>query len=118
MLNLAGDPAKYGKEIGGDLLEGKRTMIVLRWLEDAPEEQRHIFLQQMRRGRTDKDEAVIADIHAWLLASGSVTQAQDCAHAQAARGLALLEDAFRHAADPQAARELLTVIRALATREA
>ena len=27
VLNLIGDPAKYGKEIGGDLLEGKRTLI-------------------------------------------------------------------------------------------
>ena len=118
VLNLAGDPAKYGKEIGGDLLEGKRTMIVLRWLEDAPQEQRHVFLEQMRRGRTDKDVAVIADIHSWLLASGCVTQAQDYAHAQAARGLALLEDAFRDAADPQAAGQLLAVLRDLATREA
>jgi len=28
VLNLSGDRAKYGKEIGGDLLEGKRTLIL------------------------------------------------------------------------------------------
>ncbi|GHF34378.1 geranylgeranyl diphosphate synthase type II [Deinococcus metalli] len=118
VLNLAGDPAQYGKEIGGDLLEGKRTMIVLRWLEDAPEEQRRVFLEQMRRDRPAKDAAVIAEIRTWLLDSGSVADAQDYAHAQAARGLTLLETAFQDAADPQAARELLAVLRDLATRDA
>lgn len=118
VLNLAGDPAKYGKEIGGDLLEGKRTLIVLHWLDGAPEEQRRAFLEQMRRNRPDKNPAVIADLHAWLLDSGSVAYAQDFAHAQAARGLVLLEDAFRDAANAQAAGELLAVIRHLATRDA
>jgi geranylgeranyl diphosphate synthase type II len=118
VLNLAGDPLKYGKEIGGDLLEGKRTMIVLSWLEGAPAEQRHVFLEQMRRNRPDKDPAAIAQIQAWLLASGEVARAQAYAHTQAARGLTLLEDAFRDATDPQAARELLAVIRDLATRDA
>ena len=28
VLNLEGDRGKYGKEIGGDLLEGKRTLIL------------------------------------------------------------------------------------------
>ncbi|THF87986.1 polyprenyl synthetase family protein [Deinococcus sp. KSM4-11] len=118
VLNLAGDPARYGKEIGGDLLEGKRTLIVLHWLTHAPDEQRRVFLEQMHRSRPDKELAVIADIHAWLLDSGSVTHAQDFAHAQAAKGLDLLKDAFRDAADPDAAKELLTVIRDLATRDA
>lgn len=118
VLNLIGDPIKYGKEIGGDLLEGKRTLIVLHWLAHAPDEQRHVFLDQMRRNRADKDPAVIADIHRWLVDSGSVQHAQDYANAQAKRGLQLLESAFSDAVNPQAARALLNAVQELASRDA
>ena len=92
VLNLAGDPHKYGKEIGGDLLEGKRTLIVLHWLARAPEEQRVVFLDQMRRDRADKDPAVTAQIHRWLLEGGSVAYAQDYAQRQAQEGLNIKHD--------------------------
>ncbi|WP_370657334.1 polyprenyl synthetase family protein [Deinococcus sp. KNUC1210] len=54
VLNLIGDAQLYGKEIGGDLLEGKRTLILLRWLEDAPTDQRASFLAQMNLPRSEK----------------------------------------------------------------
>ncbi|GGM15587.1 polyprenyl synthetase family protein [Deinococcus aerophilus] len=118
VLNLAGDAVKYGKEIGGDLLEGKRTLIVLHWLNTAPPEQRQVFLQQMGLNRPDKDPHTIAKIHRWLLDSGSVAHAQAYAHAQAQEGLALLAGAFQDAPDVQAAGELMAAMRKLATREA
>ena len=118
VLNLLGDPARYGKEIGGDLLEGKRTLIVLHWLAGAEATQKEAFLGQMLRNRPDKDVAVVADIHRWLLDSGSVNHAQDYAHAQARVGLELLEEAFQHVPDAGAAGELLAAVRELATRNA
>ncbi len=117
VLNLNGDPAKYGKEIGGDLLEGKRTLIVLHWLAHAPAEQRDAFLAQMHRDRPDKDAGVIADIHRWLLESGSVAHAQAYADREAVTGLAALEGALAGAANPQAAQELIGAMRTLATRD-
>ncbi|MFC4637186.1 polyprenyl synthetase family protein [Deinococcus hohokamensis] len=120
VLNLTGDAVKYGKEIAGDLLEGKRTLIVLHWLTQAPEAQRQTFLDQMRRPRSEKDPAVTAQLHQWLLDSGSVAHAQALADAEAARGLALLERAFAPLPTPEraAAHELLGAMRALATRDA
>src|SRR5215207_1920314 len=38
LLNLRADPEDYGKEIGGDLWEGKRTLILLRALRSAESE--------------------------------------------------------------------------------
>ncbi|WP_431232674.1 polyprenyl synthetase family protein [Mycolicibacterium psychrotolerans] len=35
LLNLRGDPLEYGKEIGGDLWEGKRTLMLLHTLRHA-----------------------------------------------------------------------------------
>jgi len=40
VLNLTGDFSKYQKEIGGDISEGKRTLMVVHFLESAPEEER------------------------------------------------------------------------------
>ena len=41
ILNLDGDPLHYGKEIGGDLWEGKRTLILLHMMRSAaPTERR------------------------------------------------------------------------------
>lgn len=117
VLNLIGDPARYGKEIGGDLLEGKRTLIVLHWLSRAPDAQRQVFLEQMRRNRTDKEPARIADIHTWLLQSGSVEYAQGYADRQAGAGLAALRDAMQGAADLGAAAALLDAVTSLATRD-
>lgn len=118
VLNLNGDPVKYGKEIGGDLLEGKRTLIVLHWLAHAPHDQREVFLEQMHRDRPAKDPAVIAQIHGWLLDSGSVAHAQAYADALAREGLTLLEAALADAPDRAAAQELLGALQELATREA
>ncbi len=35
LLNLTGDPVRYGKEINGDILEGKRTLMLIRFLQKA-----------------------------------------------------------------------------------
>ena len=118
VLNLTGDPAKYGKEIGGDLLEGKRTLVVLHWLQHARETRRHIFLDQMRRPRTDKDPAIIGDLLEWLRGSDSLAYAQAFATEEAERGLALLRGALAQAADQAAAGQILALMETLTQREA
>jgi len=40
ILNLEGDPHQYGKEIGGDIWEGKRTLILLHTMRSASAAQR------------------------------------------------------------------------------
>jgi geranylgeranyl diphosphate synthase type II len=55
VLNLTGDPKRYGKEIGGDLWEGKHTLILLHMLRAAtPAERRraHAILAKARPAET------------------------------------------------------------------
>lgn len=117
VLNLIGDAAAYGKEIGGDLLEGKRTLIALHWLQSAPDEQRQTFLAEMAKARPDKHPEVIARLLGWLLESGSVAWAQSVADAQAERGLALLAEALQDVPDQQAAHTILALAEGLAKRQ-
>ena len=58
VLNLAGQRSLYGKEIMGDILEGKRTLMLARLSAlAAPAERRRLadFLSQSRRQRSNKD---------------------------------------------------------------
>ncbi|WP_161883311.1 polyprenyl synthetase family protein [Deinococcus alpinitundrae] len=118
VLNLLEDAGKYGKEIGGDLLEGKRTLIVLHWLGDAPADQRAAFTEQMALPRADKDPARIAEVLGWLRRSGSLDYAQRAAAQRGEAGLALLQETLSGAANPAAAAKMLSLVRSYVTREA
>ena len=59
ILNLIGDESKYGKEMMGDLFEGKRTVMVIHCLQNASPADRDEFIEIMSRPREGKtlDEA-------------------------------------------------------------
>lgn len=119
VLNLVGEADKYGKEIAGDLYEGKRTLIALHWLDSAPEYQREIFLSEMLKPRLKKSSDNINKIHNWLINSDSIRYAQEQADYYAAEGLALLKNIFSDIADnQQEVLAILSTMRQLATREA
>jgi len=80
LLNLAGDPRRYGKEIAGDLLEGKRTLMLIHLLREAnPDERARIdaFLSQPRAARTAAD---VRWVHERMLTYGSLDHAEQVAH--------------------------------------
>jgi geranylgeranyl diphosphate synthase type II len=55
LLNLEGDAASYGKELSGDIYEGKRTLMLIRLFEEASSAERrrlHDFLGLPREKRT------------------------------------------------------------------
>lgn len=58
VLNLVADEEKYGKEIGGDILEGKRTLMLIHLLNNAsPYEKRKLkkYLALNRNERQEKE---------------------------------------------------------------
>lgn len=96
LLNLSGSFERYGKEIAGDLWEGKRTLMLihlLQTLDPAEREKVRSFLAKPRAART-------GDEVRWLLArmaaSGSLEHARSAARqlaaAALAEGLAVLAD--------------------------
>jgi geranylgeranyl diphosphate synthase, type II len=87
VLNLIGDRRKYGKEIGGDLLEGKRTLILAHAFKHVtpPEKDRlRAFLGKPRAQRLEREVAWIYEL---LRRYGSIEYARRAAHdfAEAAR---------------------------------
>lgn len=53
-LNLVGDQNKYGKAKSDDILEGKRTLILLHLLATASQSERDKITAIMNKGRADK----------------------------------------------------------------
>jgi geranylgeranyl diphosphate synthase, type II len=92
LLNL--DPGDgYGKERNGDLLEGKRTLMVIHALRSAVPADRARLLRFLDRARERRTPAQVAWVRALLDSTGAIAHARGVAHALA--GAALREfDAY------------------------
>ncbi|MCC6850231.1 MAG: polyprenyl synthetase family protein [Deltaproteobacteria bacterium] len=83
VLNLVGNEAAYGKELDGDIREGKRTLMLLHLMREAGDAERDrlaAFLALPRAARDDEDVRWVRDR---MLARGSVDYARTVAHALA-----------------------------------
>jgi geranylgeranyl diphosphate synthase, type II len=95
LLNLIGDERRYGKEIGGDLLEGKRTLILihlLRQLNTSENARVTTFLGQPRVRRSGPDAQWILDL---MRSRGSLDHARTIARQLAGAALFEFARAFR-----------------------
>ena len=75
LLNLRADPQEYGKEIGGDLWEGKRTLMLLHTLRCAEpnDQERAVAILAKRRPGSDS-ELELAELLERLTARGQLSQ--------------------------------------------
>lgn len=56
ILNIVGSFEKYKKDIWGDLTEGKRTLMIIKTLEQANEEERKIITETLDAHTNDKEK--------------------------------------------------------------
>jgi geranylgeranyl diphosphate synthase type II len=63
ILNLSGDQSKYGKEIGDDLIEGKRTLILIRLLSlcSQAEKEKITSIFRLPRAQRRKEVGYVMD---------------------------------------------------------
>lgn len=59
-LDAFGDPQKFGKEVGGDIRQNKKTFLLLHTLDVAPEDQRRELYSLMQGQSADKVQKVLA----------------------------------------------------------
>lgn len=72
LLNLIGDESLYGKEINGDLREGKRTLVLIHLAAHAMGKDRVIVDRYLQCSPTERTPEVIADVRALIDAYGSI----------------------------------------------
>ncbi|HJQ84091.1 MAG TPA: polyprenyl synthetase family protein [Candidatus Binatia bacterium] len=87
LLNLLGDPARYGKEIGGDLWEGKRTIMLIHLLGAATADERARLEAFLRRPRAARSAADVAWVRDRMDAHGSIEHGRRVAHGLAGAAL-------------------------------
>jgi geranylgeranyl diphosphate synthase type II len=117
LLNLVGDFGKYGKEISGDLLEGKRTLMLIHLLRTASAADREwvrLFLGKRRRERTAEEVRWLQDL---LIASGSLDFARRAALGLAEAALAEGEAALSGVPDSEDKAFLLETVRYVIERD-
>lgn len=99
LLNLIGDAARYGKELNGDILEGKRTLMLIHLLNHATLADRtqisHV-LSKPRMKRTPRD---VLWIRERMDAYGSIEHARQVAHGLAGAALHEFSVAYADVAD-------------------
>ncbi len=72
LLNLTGDEAAYGKEILGDLYEGKRTLPLVHLTGAAQGRDRDTVRDYLGRDRAERSRALVEDVRALMDRYGSI----------------------------------------------
>ncbi len=110
ILNLTGKYVRYGKEIRGDLWEGKRTLMLIHLLNHCEPQERRALKRFLAKTRDDRDKAEVAWVYDLMRRYGSIKSARRAASQLA--GAALLEalTALRHAPESDSKRFILEMI--------
>ncbi len=87
ILNVSGDVMQYGKEIGGDIREGKRTIMGAHILAQASQPDKNRLMQLM--GKQATTEAEIAEAIDLYRKNGSIEYARE-------KAKGLIDSALRH----------------------
>jgi geranylgeranyl diphosphate synthase type II len=83
LLNLVGDGRRYGKELGGDVWEGKRTLMLIHLLREAAPDDRDRVCAFLSRSRARRRVSDVAWVRRRMEAYGSIDHARRVAHALA-----------------------------------
>jgi geranylgeranyl diphosphate synthase type II len=94
VLNLIGDPKRYGKEIDGDLWEGKRTIMIIHVLQQIDEHEQGRLRRLLRTHRSDKRQTEIRWLRGLIDRHGSLEYARHLSHGLAGAAAREFEHAF------------------------
>jgi geranylgeranyl diphosphate synthase, type II len=91
ILNLTADESKYGKEILGDLYEGKRTLILLHLLKNLAADQREKVVEALSKPRLSKTDQEVKWIFQLMKDKGSIDYARAVAADHSANAMNVFE---------------------------
>jgi len=91
LLSVVGDSDQTGKPIGGDIEEGKRTVLLARTAAGADRAERELLERTV--GRADAPAADVAAVHELMLRTGAVASVAEEVRERAARATQILDRA-------------------------
>ena len=87
LLNLIGDPERYGKELNGDILEGKRTLMLIHLLSNAEAGDRARLVHFLGLGRRQRTEQDVRWVRRCMDRYGAIDYARQVANGLAGAAL-------------------------------
>ena len=117
VLNLIGDK-RYGKEIGGDLMEGKRSLILAHLFERVSGREADTLRDFLGRPRERRLQREIGWIYELLRRYGSIEYAQQASRDLAAAAVSEFETAFAGTQDDEAKEFLRRIVDYVVDRQA
>jgi geranylgeranyl diphosphate synthase type II len=106
LLNLRGSEPEYGKEIDGDLFEGKRTLPLIHLMRHARGRDRLLLDRYLALDRAERTPALVSQVRDLLEAYGSVEFAEAYGRGIAGAAAESFETAFV-AAEPGTDRDFI-----------
>lgn len=94
LLNLVGELGRYGKEIGGDILEGKRTLALLHLQRHLPLAKQRDLCDFLARPREARGQDELAHYLSQMLDLGSINHARHTARIFAGAALAEFDKVY------------------------
>ncbi|HEY7878170.1 MAG TPA: polyprenyl synthetase family protein [Gemmatimonadaceae bacterium] len=117
ILNLMADERKYGKEIDGDIWEGKRTLMLIHVYGSATPAERERVERFLARPRGERRERDVRWVHALMDKYGSLPHATARAHELAVAALDEFEEAYRDAPDTREKRFIEEIVLYMVERD-
>jgi geranylgeranyl diphosphate synthase, type II len=116
VLNLEGVVEHYGKEIGGDIHEGKRTLMLIHLLRTCSPEERAEVIEVYRRPRGERTERETSRVIDLMRAHGSIDHAAAGSNGLAGAALAAFDHHFGTLTDSDDKRFVRALVVHLAER--
>jgi geranylgeranyl diphosphate synthase type II len=79
LLNLTGDESRYGKEIGGDIWEGKRTLMLIHALNNCTKNEKQKMRSFLKKPRLQRRRDEVEWVYGIMHKYGSIGYARSCA---------------------------------------
>jgi geranylgeranyl diphosphate synthase type II len=96
ILNLVGDHERYGKELDGDVWEGKRTLMMIRLFQCLPPTDLERLARALASPRKERDAAQVRWIRDRMEEYGCIEHGSAVAHGLAGAALHEFETSFGH----------------------
>ena len=117
VLNLIGDVGRYGKEIAGDISEGKRTLVLIHLINACTKAEARQVIDIMARPRNEKTEAEIESVLQLMRKYESITYAQRRSQALLHEAAGEFKNNYAHLPDGRAKQLFLAFINFFVERE-
>ena len=102
VLNLIGDEGQYGKEIAGDISEGKRTLVLIHLFNSCRHDEAARVVEIMAKNRNSKSLAEVHEVLSLMKKYRSIAYAQKRAKVLVEQACAQFAQRFAHIPDNRA----------------